>query len=187
MRLETILEAINTLEVAFNTKQKKELSEIWMQEFSDVTDNQFKKAVSWWIKHHDRFPTIHQLHIAIKEVGGPGSGKKQEIYEWIDKEDFSRYPVLYYFKLGGYVYSCVLVKNPDDPAEPPEEFENEYGVKTVREDIWEKEHGKDWKLVRIQEANKKREEQRKTSSIKDESIEEKLEGLKRKILESMKV
>jgi len=160
-KFQILLEMIEKLEVAFNTKhiKKTNLASIWAEEFKDVSPSRLEKAVEWWIKHNDRFPTIHQLHQAINKVGGSEAGKKQEFYSWVDKETMDDIPVVYYFKVGPHIYSCVLEKNRENM--PPESFMTKYGVRAYREDIWEKEYGKTWKLERLKEMEDVRKKEEK--------------------------
>lgn len=171
------LEAIQRLEITFNIHQRKgdQLAKIWMEEFSNVSESQFKKAINWWIKNHDKFPTIRQLHKAIESVGGPELGKKIEFYEWVDSEDMTTKPVLYYFRWENRIYTCVLQKCDEFGKKPPERFFNRFGLECTREDIWEKERQKEIKKV-IEEERLSEEEKRK-----------RLKEIKQKLIKQMEV
>jgi len=176
---EIALEAIGKLEIAYNTKQKKGLEKIWVEELQDVSEKQFRKAVAWWIKHNDRFPTIRQLEYALAQVGGSGRGEKQEYYEWME-EDLSKRAVLYYSQIGNTIYTCVLAKGKDASSQPPQEFEGSQGQRWIREDIWEKERGENWKLENLKE-------RKKTQKIKKRSVVQNIEELKERMVKQLKV
>jgi len=176
---QTALEAIQRLETAFNIHQRRgdELARIWMEEFKNVSEEQFQKAIAWWIRHEDKFPTVHQVHRAISEVGGPGIGKKTEYYEWINPEDMSKRPVLYWYIWDERVYSCILEKGIGDSAEPPKEFTNHLGLQAVREDIWKKEREKE--IEKIIE--------KKRRKISEEEKRKQLEKMKQRIIKQVEI
>lgn len=164
IEFQNLLEIIDRLEAAFNTRHNKKtnLASIWQKEFKDVSVAQFEKAVDWWIKHSDRFPTIHQLYYALKKVGGLGTAEKKEFYAWVDKETMDNIPVVYYFKLGPHIYSCLLEKNKEKM--PPENFMTKYGVRAWREDIWKEKQGENWELGLM----KQRQVEKKEKPLKED-------------------